>query len=736
MALALLKLLSFGDDIGRFSIDTGTNPYYTIKIGQGSYKDNAFELLDGVVSETGLRRNEKSSNLLDSDMVVTIPAGRFSDKNCYVQLQTFKDETGRSPAYSKIVKMRTPLRLPQVEQDAYSFSYSKNRFAMYQEPLNAQRNIPFAETSPATSGNKGKDQLLRQLVESASPMVLGLVNGHQQSRSKPGSRLCSAISLLNIILNLFANGANTQRVPAQNGLASATSLAGVRRHRFATSRSKSEPAPGPAAGSGPVMQDSPEDLMIKAIIEQIQKEALLGAFLDNQEGSGGIDVNKLMQLLQQPPATGLPAKTGAANTAPQQVPVQFPNQGLNQGVNQGSNQGSSPSPNQSPQKKSGTSTTPAVPGNSNGNVSANGANASSTSGQISSDSGDLFATPQSLLRRKHSFILSDQSLLAFEPGPLFMVNDKNVSVYKKTDIKFKVRFNVISNAQLANIPRAIVTFTFKGPDDQVVLERVFQKTDVVPGEVMQLDFSEFEVKPLPVGRPVVLTAEIRWPDPANTGVVVKAFGSSSVVFTEGYLPKTAGRLLPGEKELVSMEQYRPFWNKIWESPVGEVIASGPDGYAKKLWSLDIDLMYRIKCCGDKESNGLMHSRMALNEQDTGGVTESFEGKLKSGIELSITELNKLSTLWGKKPLENGQLAAARSSESLSDKFFESIYHVKLKGKMRDRGMVWVVPVLRLQELILSGVSKTDENGQVTEMTDVPVQLPVPSSIRIITLKSN
>jgi len=59
----------------------------------------------------------------------------------------------------------------------------------------------------------------------------------------------------------------------------------------------------------------------------------------------------------------------------------------------------------------------------------------------------------------------------------------------------------------------------------------------------------------------------------------------------------------------------------------------------------------------------------------------------------------------------------------------------LKGKAGERGMVWVIPIIKLVSFTLNKIRTTNTSGQVTGIEEEIVQFPLPVSARIIGLKS-
>ena len=66
---------------------------------------------------------------------------------------------------------------------------------------------------------------------------------------------------------------------------------------------------------------------------------------------------------------------------------------------------------------------------------------------------------------------------------------------------------------------------------------------------------------------------------------------------------------------------------------------------------------------------------------------------------------------------------------------DSIYSLKLKGRAREQGMIWVVPIFKLFRFTLNTIQSTDDAGQLTSVTDEAIVFPLPVSARVLGLKS-
>ena len=132
----------------------------------------------------------------------------------------------------------------------------------------------------------------------------------------------------------------------------------------------------------------------------------------------------------------------------------------------------------------------------------------------------------------------------------------------------------------------------------------------------------------------------------------------------------------------------------------------------------------------------MQTKLLRGKQDPESLSETVEGRMKSGIELSLTELNKLLPLWnGETVLEQEKLEALQSGDFVKNNSGEFRYNLKLKGRAAERGMIWIIPVFKLFECVLGTIAKIDDGGQVTAMSEEKIHFPLPVAGRVIGLKS-
>jgi hypothetical protein len=132
----------------------------------------------------------------------------------------------------------------------------------------------------------------------------------------------------------------------------------------------------------------------------------------------------------------------------------------------------------------------------------------------------------------------------------------------------------------------------------------------------------------------------------------------------------------------------------------------------------------------------METKLLQEAGDPDSVIHAVRGRMKAGIELSLADLNKIIPAWpGNSSLEPVKLEALNARPFLDDAARELTYHLRLKGRTGQGGMVWVIPTFKLFGVTLSAVAAADATGQVIATTDEVSPFPLPVAARLIGLKS-
>jgi hypothetical protein len=702
MALAILELAALGDTSVRFTIDTGTNRFYKLTVGGKVQRRNGVDWVDEVAFSTPVSINDAADDLFHSSRDVAVPLAGFPKGVAYVQLLSFKTRQGKSPAFSRVLRVPVGSGIP----DALDIDLSTHRSTVSPMTTPAQfappRRVPNRTCGEAYSRPASLEDLLGSILKVAAPVVLNLLGGGSGSSqpaapgasTSPGSGSTADViaSLLRTILGSLS-GAPGAAVSRPQSLSDRTRSG----NRFTQPQNDHFARPlifgiddvliaslvGPALQVLPQLMNAVNQQRLQnkqanhkvvtdilgGINQRLMMDQLLAA---QQPGSpagqpGAADLNQLMQLLQQAAA---PAGAGEAAQATTAAPA-------------------------------------------------------SLSQSLTWDARSAAALSSTAVL---SFVMADPLPWNGVPKALFA---------RDQAMELKVKLAVTEPAPRTPLPKAILKVVFKDAADQsVCCEKTFKQKNVLPNSVMALAFSQEEVSRLSANRSLAVVAELRWRHSGN-GKEYRALGSTDIVMVNRCVMKEQGKGVSSERELTDMTQFRSFWNKVWEAPSLDAAPTGNGGGAGKkyLWDLDVTAKYSVLISGDQPTNGLMETKVLRAEADEESLAERTEGRMKAGIELSIAELNKCLPLWDGTALDRDKLKAFSSDLFSRNNSGELTSRLRLKGKAGQRGMIWVVPVLRLFEFTLSTVQRTDDSGQVIAVSDEKVRFPLPVSARILGLTS-
>jgi hypothetical protein len=711
MALAILEFIAFEKKGARFRIDTGTNPFYRIKVGRNFSETNGLKWIDEVAHSTPMHHEDHSDYLLNTSKEIQLSSSWFDKDNCYAQLFSFKNAEGKSPAFSRLVKV--PVGLKSAVGIDYLLSLSFiNANAMTSGTTGSDVNFNdcrFVDESK-NNGNYAIPQSIDilNIIKTLAPVVQEVLAGAQNGSGNDKGQTNPLTSLLpagswNTVLNVLLHGlpalTGTPPTPtadakpvagndaAKSGAKSLSMAVNGDDNRFVTAEKEEFSQPfifgiddaliGTLAG--PVLKVLPE--LLTAINQQkLQKQAQSNKLITDLIA----DTNKrriLEELLQSQSDQAKAAKAQLAALLQQAADAQF-------------------------------------------NPWPDTAKASS----LSIDTADYPYTAASL---------STSTVVSFDTGNLSDWSGLKKTVYSKNSpVSFRIKLNAPDSAPKAPIPKSIITFYFKEAEGaKPLMQKTFKQKNVAAGTLLSFSFSKEEIAVLPMNRNLMVFAEFRWLN--KSGKEIKALGSTEIVLAGTYFLKEQGKPMSEERELTDMKTYRAFWNKIWESPLLDSINQKNPDQKKYMWELDATLKYGFSLTTEHDSNGLMPTKMLKGADDKESLTEKQEGRMKGGLEISMDELNKLCALWDKQPvLAAEKLEPLKNALFIKNNAYECIYHAKLKGKASQRGMIWVGPVFKLFSCKLNKVKTANENGVVTEVEEETIQFPLPVSARIIGIKSN
>jgi hypothetical protein len=719
MALAILDLEGFEHGKAAFRIDTGTNQYYQLKIGRSVQRRSGVDWVDDIFFNSPVARNAGGGNLFAPPKRIAVPLAHLDTGLVYAQLFSYKNPEGKSPGFSKPVEI--PMGLTGV---GLPFSVATSmtpqpapESSMVPQSFRPARAIPCRTYGQTYSQQASLEDLLSTVLKAAGPILLSLLKNQDGSGSSAASGSGAGSSdpglagilgsllkgILGAIQTPASAGATTQSVDGNrfigsNGMGSnGMSLNG------STSNGLSYSSPfifgiddaliGTLAG--PILNVLPQ-LMNAANQQRLQMKQADNKLMTDLVS----DVNRrlLLQTLMQAQAQKPPAN-GSADAA------------------------------QNPDLSALIALLQQAPAATPGAATATAKSFSARSFSDDQPAAPAVAPPPPPPTSNRAV------LTAVTSAPLPWNGKQAVLFVRNRPVQLKLRLDVTPPAPSKPLAKAIFKVTFKKPDDQsVYMERTLKQKDVAAGSTTTFNFSPSDLASLPVNRSIAVLAEIRWKTGGGARES-KALGSLDVVFINQYFVKEQGTEASVEKELTDMQRYRAFWNKVWESPSLDA-ASGSQEDKKYLWELDVNAKYSVLLSPTQSSNGLMQTKILRGPVDKESITDTTSGRLKGGVELSMSELNKLLPLWdGATPLEAAKLEALSNEAFARNNGGEFLYHIKIKGKAAERGMVWIIPVFKLFEITLNNVSNSDETGQVTAVTEEKIRFPLPVSGRVLGLKS-
>ena len=332
--------------------------------------------------------------------------------------------------------------------------------------------------------------------------------------------------------------------------------------------------------------------------------------------------------------------------------------------------------------------------------------------------------------------LSAKELLAFTFPTTLEWNGKPMPVFDRNGtIVLWPRFSVVGPApKSSSLAKAILKLAvYDGANQATRYEKIFKLKGVLANAEIECRFEPGELSHLPAECKLCVVGELRWKS-ERSGRQTRALGSTEIVLAGKYFLKSLDLAVSEERELNDMAQFRPFWNKIWETPALDR-ARKTEGVTKNAWDFNMNGRYTALLTASHDLNGMMETRLLTEADDPNRPTLNIHGRMKAGIEISIRELNKLLALWKRTPLDPAKLEALGTRDFLDGAAREFKYNFKLKGRVGQSGMIWVIPVLKLYGLTFSSIAAANQNGQVTATAEETLQFPLPVAARLIGLKS-
>ena len=776
MALALLEPIGFDRPNLTFRVDTGTNRYFQLKLGRRVERRQGIDWVDDVITTTPLALNRQGGSMLDTAAEVAVPAPRADGRRLYAQLFSYRDRDGRAPAFSGVVaipvggdglgspdepgrRASSGTRTVRSREPEAWGSPAAPGFPMpglpgiptFQVPglpgaglpmpglprytpmglemiefassFEAPRRIACRTYAEEFTAAPAIGDLLTRVVQVATPVVLDLLRGGQTGAtsaagasggsgsggSTAGANAAPADAIAALVASIL------QAIPGLAGppLSGQHSL---NARVTAGSRFGREPDNGL---SHPFIFGI-DDAILGAVIGQVVQVLPALANAANQKriaikqadnklmGDIVSDINRRM-LMDQVLAAQRQAPAGTQNAADINALLQ---------VLQSA---------QAAQPATNGAAAPAAPAP----PTANPPTAAVHSLFSEPASADASSAPAAV-----SGSPSSKAVLTFVTAePVLWNGQKRILFGRGEPIQLRVRFVVAEPAPKSPLAKAILRIVFKDAAGEAVLhEKLSKLKGVAANSTLSVPFDLTDLGKLPADKPIRVFAELRWPSSDGSRVLV-ALGSTEITLVDQRFLKERGAAIGPERELTDMNRYRAFWNKLWESPTLDA-ASAPRDRKKFLWELNVSGKYSVLLAPEATANGLMETKVLQAKKDADSLAERTEGRLKGGIELSVSELNKLLPLWdARAPLDPAKLAPFKTKEFAKANGSELVHTFKLKGRAGERGLFWAIPTFKLFEFTVGAADKKDDAGQIVGLSEEKVAFPLPVAIRAIGLKA-
>lgn len=703
MALAFLRLDDVSDEGISFHADIGSNRFYRFKIGKEKSSFGGLEQIEQASYVSPILEHPESDSF-STAFLLQIPKQHFDPEDRLVQLYSFRDAKGNGPGVSKVLEVFYPDIRGNVflSQSLKSEATQRN---MAVSPFNPCRSSTFSFQESQLSQGLFLEALLQiagNLAPHIGQAVAGLLN-----RSGSGGAVSSdsILQMINTIINaLPRSGPTAPGQPASTapvGTSPAVAPAPAQPSTGGANSGVSAPQSlryGYGFGRGAEIQSprfkpkktnlytTPLSYRTLRNLANGRQPYSSGMIIDGGVITGPLLASAIGPLLQSAPqliqAIGdLPLRLMALRSQEriqrQQIDQDYIVR-LLQGIEQQENM-------QALLRVLGT-----------------GGGAAST----------LSMMPNPLFRA----VLQKENSIE--------VNGKQKFVYiQKSDITFLLHLQTEKKPPERAIPKVIVSLKVKSPDTlRPLLEKTFRFKDVKIGTSLGLTLSAAEIEKLPTQTDLMLCTDFRWQ--GRDGKTLSLTDNHLIFLVKGAWLRQVGEITGKEIALLDPVEYKVFWNKIWESP-----SSGG-----RRWRAAFETKYYLYYQPDKTANARVETRLKMDKEQSESSDRRLEirGRLKSALELSPVELNKLlPRMNNKTELPEEQLEAFRSDELRRHLNLQASANLELKGRENEQGSLWVFPEINLRRFILSATAQTESTGQVVKTTEMDVEFPIPASVHFV-----
>jgi len=169
--------------------------------------------------------------------------------------------------------------------------------------------------------------------------------------------------------------------------------------------------------------------------------------------------------------------------------------------------------------------------------------------------------------------------------------------------------------------------------------------------------------------------------------------------------------------LSDRQQFGDYWHAVWELE-----------FDTNVRRMDVKTRYFLTLDVKEQAHARLQTQLKRQTENARAKVQA-----RSGYEYSLYGLNHLRqrVLADQAPLSQAELEALQTPEFMN-RFKQAAQHqTRLRGRPEDAITLWVFPTIKLQSLVLLRAAKTDQNGVVTELTELTTQFPIPVMMHFV-----
>lgn len=733
MALALLKSIREDESNYIFKADIGTHLFYQYKIGASVRKSRGLSILDevGFISPLFRVRRPKDQ-ILRTDFVLNIPKYLFTRESGMVQLFSYKNTEGRSPAISSVQKIRQRIA-PRGESRELLLPIN---FSLEKEIMENTivHNKPFTYKELSYGSGSFWESIMKvlpKIVEVGAPIVKGLLSGGNGSDgdAPTGEGGDNNGEILNAITALI------QQIAAQ-------------KKETSTAASLSKEAFGTAMGFNPAML-----VKLAPILEKVISPETINMIGDQPAKLFKVIGDAALKMRQQEINHLEAINPGVDNPNLMAIlaSVDFKNKAQSKYVEAKiapALLAALPALMPVIEKALDPKTIEALVGQP---LKLFEAIANAAQKQRKQEIDHLEAINPGVDNPNLMNILNSMSLsapvlkgIAFSFNPKIEIDFVNVTtielqkrnkvVYTKDKvIYFPIRIKT-NHPNPPNRPfeKAIIQLIVEDSDSmKVLLAKQFKLKNISLGSTIQdISISQEEMSQFPVNKDLKVEVSFIWKS-KKTNKKIGTFKTHFITLINQYIFDRIGEGKGAPILMNDIVAHRSVWHKVWEG-----------GFTKsKRWNIDFDLKYfYLLNPNDKEPARLETKKKIIEDNAKGESEEPYRrkvrAKLKGGMEHTLELLNDTLPVFSLPKLEDEKLKALKT-DAIKNTFNQAARAaLEFKGQSGETASLWAYPELVLHDIILKKISDVNNLGQVIQFEEEVIQFPRPSSIHFIGTTTN